>query len=902
MKQRQLLLAVRRALTIGVASAMLISAPGFAQEEEEGERLNTIVVTGSRIRQVDTETEAPVLVIDRAEIEKQGFQSVGDILQNVPSMGSPPISRAAPLTAGENAGGTYIDMRNLGPTRTLVLVNGKRLGISTSGLADVSTIPAVAIDRIEILKDGASALYGSDAIAGVINIITRSNYEGARASAYYGQYDQGDGEVTKADFILGFGNERGSLTVAADWTKEDVVPASARPFSAFPRSNLHPDLGWTTVGQYGGFAVSNSNPVSGFSNGRYILGEGANPYDPASYRPQNTSSTSSADKSNTNLQTDLRTPLENKSIYVDGIYNFNEYVSFKTNLLYSNRLASRQVAGYPMQAASFSQTAPGISVDSYFNPFGSFHAPEGTTPQDLRGWWRRGWEVPRVSDSQLDTYRFSGVFEGSFQIGERYFNWDAGFLSNTNDLVQSTFGNFNLANVAAGTGPSFLNALGAVQCGTEANPIPYSSCIPFNPLLPFGTVGEGGLTDNEALQNYLFQEEHSTGKTETTSYTANITGNLFAMPAGDFAFAAGLEHRKEEGKFVPDPLAQTGGSTNLSAGPTGGQYSVDEVYLEFQIPVLADMAFAQELTFDVATRYSDYDTFGDTLNSKAGFRWKPIDELLFRGTWAEGFRAPTIANLYGGGSQTFSFFTDPCDVRFGGSQDANSPTRANCRADLGPLADTYQQLAQGFNPSTTSSAQTPVAFTNGSNPFLQPETSTSRTLGVVWSPNFSEGLNMSLDWWKIRVDNTIVADSPNQILNDCYNDGIAARCLLFTRDPNLGYVSNLRFGSRNAGYRETEGYDLGVNYRYETENWGTFGTQWNTTYTVRDEFISTNESGIPTQLVAFSGGTFRNRSTLNLSWDKGDFGVGWNIRYYSAIKEDCLSAATYPDECNDADY
>ncbi|HET9032388.1 MAG TPA: TonB-dependent receptor, partial [Dokdonella sp.] len=774
MKRNKLMLAVRGALFIGIGSSVLFTGTGFAQENSEGavERMDTIIVTGSRIRQVEIETEAPILTITRADIEKQGFQSVGDILQNVTAMGSPPLSRASPLSAGENAGGTFIDMRNLGAARTLVLINGKRLGISTSGLADVSTIPAVAVERIEVLKDGASSLYGSDAISGVVNIITRTNYSGAAASVYAGQYDEDDGEVTKGNFIMGFGGDRGSLTLAAEWSKEKGVAAADRDFSAFPRSSRHPNLSWTSVGQFGGFAVSNGSPVAGYSNGRYILSQGADPYNPASYRRQNTSSSSPDDKSNTNQQTDLRTPLENKALYVDGIYKITDNIRFRTNLLYNNRLSDRQVAGYPLQAASFSQTAGGMSVDSYFNPFGSFHAAPGTTPQALRSWWRRGWEVPRVSSSELDTYRFSGAFEGSFEIGDRYFDWDVSYLRNSNKVLQSTFGNFNLANVAAGVGPSFLNSQGQVQCGSEANPIPFSSCVPFNPLLPFGTIGDGGLTNNQALQDFLFQEEHATGKTNTTVFAANLTGTLFAMPAGDFAFAAGIEHRKEDGKFTPDVLAQTGGSTNLSAGPTGGDYSVKEAYLELQIPVLADLAFAKELSVDLASRYSDYDTFGDTVNSKVGLRWKPIDQLLFRGTWAEGFRAPTISDLYGGGSQTFSFFTDPCDVQFGGSQDPGSSTRANCRRDLGPAADNFRQLGQGFTPVTTANSQTPVPFTSGSNPFLQPETATSKTLGVVWSPNFVNGLNFGLDWWRIRVENTIVADSPGQILSDCYNDGI----------------------------------------------------------------------------------------------------------------------------------
>ncbi|MEO6075587.1 MAG: TonB-dependent receptor plug domain-containing protein, partial [Dokdonella sp.] len=195
----------------------MVGSSAFAQEiapVDSSKKLETVVVTGSRIRQVQLETERPVLTITRADIEKQGFQSVSDILQNISAVGTPPLSRASPLSAGENAGGTFISLRNLGAARTLVLINGKRLGISTSGLSDISTIPTAAIERIEVLKDGASSIYGSDAVAGVINIITRSNYQGAAASAYYGQYDQDDGAVTKGDLVMGFSGDRGSLTMA----------------------------------------------------------------------------------------------------------------------------------------------------------------------------------------------------------------------------------------------------------------------------------------------------------------------------------------------------------------------------------------------------------------------------------------------------------------------------------------------------------------------------------------------------------------------------------------------------------------------------------------------------------------------------------------------------------------
>jgi iron complex outermembrane receptor protein len=177
---------------------------------------------------------------------------------------------------------------------------------------------------------------------------------------------------------------------------------------------------------------------------------------------------------------------------------------------------------------------------------------------------------------------------------------------------------------------------------------------------------------------------------------ANLAGTIFTLPAGDLAFAVGLENRKEEGKFVPDALAVNGASTNLSAGPTRGGYSVDEIYAELQIPILADLPFARELSLNLASRFSDYDSFGETTNNKFGLKWKPLDQLLIRGTYADGFRAPTISDLFGGGSQTFSFFTDPCDTNFGSSRD-NATTRANCVAAMGAIANTYRQLGQGLD-------------------------------------------------------------------------------------------------------------------------------------------------------------------------------------------------------------
>ena len=897
----------RRSVTLltGVIAATAFAGAASAQSASgtSAEQLETVVVTGSRIRRAEAETAQPVAVITREDIENQGFQSVADILQNTTVTGAPPISRASPLSAGENAGGTFISLRNLGASRTLVLVNGRRMPVSTSGLADVSLVPSVAVERLDVLKDGASSIYGSDAIGGVINVLTRTGFTGTTANVYAGEYGEGDGMIKRADFITGIAGEKGSIAVSGEWVEEQRVRAADRPYAAFPRSSLHPTDGWTIVGQVGGFVTTATTAVPGVAAGtRVVLTPGANPRLPSSYRAQNTASGtcagateqtgctpgSTADKSNTNEQTDLRTPLKRRSMNVDGVYDISEAVSLRMNLLYSNRQSERQVAGYPMQAASF---ATPMAATSYFNPFGVA----------ITNWWRRSWEVPRVSGSDLTTFQVTGALVGEFEVVDRRINWDVSYLHATNEVDQATYGNWNVPRTIQAVGPSFLNAQGVVQCGTASAPIPLTSCVPMNPLLPFGVAGSGSLSD-KSVQDFLFQEEHAIGKTTTTVFSANVTGDLFELPAGAIGIALGAETRKEAGSFTPDALAVTASSTNLAAGPTRGQYQVDEFYGELQIPVLADLPLARALNLNLSSRYSDYDTFGDTTNSKIGLEWRPLNELLVRGTWAEGFRAPTIADLYGGGSQTFSFFTDPCDTNFG-SAATNPTTRANCAAALGAKGSTFRQLGQGFIPATAPNAQTPVAFTSGSNPTLQPETSVSKTAGLVWSPNFIAGLNVAVDWWNIRIENTIVADSPTQILNDCYVAAITSRCssALFTRDPALGYVNFLAFGGRNAGYREVEGYDLEIGYRFATERFGTFSIGSTTTYTDKDVSVSTNDPRVPISAVG-APGIFKIRSNLNLTWQYGDFGFSWNARYYSEMFESCtyfIPGSTTPNlECN----
>ena len=866
-------------LPAGIALAL---SPTFAsaQEAKGATDLDRIEVTGSRIRGANMETQQPILTLSRENLEKQGYTSVADVLQNLTSAGAPAISRSDALSSGENVGGYYVDLRNLGATRTLVLMNGKRLGATTGGYQDLSQIPMSAVERIEVLKDGASSIYGSDAIAGVVNVITRKRFDGAEASVYYGQYGEGDGEGTTYSLTLGSEGERGGVTLSAEYSKQDPVWAKDRWFSRDggrgPNSTAEE---WSPISQNSTWC----NPeLFGKCEGKdaiwQTLNPGGNPNNPNDYHEL-----TPGEFSNANQQMMASTGIERKSVYVNGNYDLTDSITFNADLLYNQRTTDQQIAGYPYQSQSAAINTP-LSGSSAFNPVG----------QDLQ-FRRRLWEVPRTTTSDMKTLRFAPTVSGFFELAGKTWDWDAGALWNRNEVTKTGHGDMSLIASRQALGPSFINSNGVAQCGTAANPTPLSACRPWNPLLPYGVAGQGSLADPD-LQSFLFPTFTDTGITKTTSYTANLSGSIVDLPAGELGIAMGYEHRKEDGRFVPDAFRQSGQSTGLASTTTSGDYSLNEFYVELNIPVLADMAFAKELSFNVASRYSDYSNFGDTINSKFGLVWRPIDELLVRGTYAEGFRAPSISDLYGGRDASFERYTDPCAVGVAGSVAGN----AACLSGGAP-AD-YVQQAQGGQPCKTWPCATPDQFISGSNAELKPETSTSKTVGLVWSPRWVQGLDISLDWYRYEIKDMIIEDSVDRILRDCYVLGNSARCEGVTRAAD-GHISALTYGLANLGSMKTEGYDLGVKYRLPELAIGQFSIDWQTSYLSKYDEAGQNSDGDNIIIGRVSeAGLFRVRSNVGVNWELGNFGATYTARYYSGMKEACSYDLGGGPDCNMADF
>ncbi|SEK87335.1 iron complex outermembrane recepter protein [Pseudoxanthomonas sp. GM95] len=865
---------MRSTLASAIMSSLLLTAAATAsaQTQAEGENttktLDQVTVTGSRIRGAQIENQQPVQVITRKQIEQSGFTSIADLLQNNPSSGAPAISRADALASGEDVGGYYVDIRNLGSNRTLVLVNGQRLGVSTSGSQDLSQIPLAAVERIDILKDGASSIYGSDAIAAVVNVVTRKRFDGAEVSAQYGQFGQGDGGESTISAVFGKTFDRGGFNITAERSKSDPILASERWFSADGNAGpLYPGSGWSPISQNG-----SAQGLCGGAETWCTLAPGGDPSNAADYIPL-----TSDRYANSNEQMYLQTGVERKSVLANVNYDLTDRLNFNADILYNERTTDQQIAGYPYQSGAFDTP---LSADSAFNPIG----------EDLE-FRRRLWEVPRSTESELKTFRFATQLSGGFDVADKPWNWEVGFLYNRNKLTKRGYGDASLIATRQALGPSFINADGVAQCGSAASPIGLDACRPWNPLLPYGVAGQGSLADS-ALQDFLFPITTDTGKTTTKVFSASLTGALLELPAGDLGFAVGAERREEQGSYTPDAFAQTGEYTGLAADTTLGEYSVNEAYAELNIPVLADKPFAKELTFNLASRYSHYSNFGTTVNHKVSGLWRPTDTLNIRGTWAEGFRAPSINDLYGGTGSSFEEYTDPCSVGVSGSVAGN----AACSGAGVPAS--YVQLGQGLQPCTSWPCATPDQFITGSNPDLEPETSKSWTAGIVWSPDFARGLDLSLDWWRYKLSNAIISDSVDRILRDCYVLGNSARCEGIVRESD-GHISQLFYGLTNLGHIDTEGWDIGVRYRLADTAIGSFNVDWQTTYTSKYNESGQNSAGDDIEIgLVGQPGYFRIKSNLNLNWQIDDqWGVNWKTRYYSGISESCVTnrACSEPD-------
>jgi iron complex outermembrane recepter protein len=907
MKSRnQINQAVRYALMAGAAAAVAMPT-AFAQDQgasttssnQNTAQLGKIEVTGTRIKRTDVETAQPVTIVTQKEIQATGLTTVGDILQNLTQAGN---ALNTLFNNGGN-GATNLDLRNLGSNRVLILVNGRRWIPSLGGSVDVNSIPASVIDHVEILQDGASAIYGSDAIAGVINFITVKNYNGAEASAYMGMYDGKndgggwDGKQQEYNFTIGSSGDRAGVVMNIDYTNQASIFAGKRTISK--------EAIWT---QGGGSSATPSGRFifAGPTFAGSTIGSGTcGPYNPASHSygtcdltlksPTNSPSKANFrnfigsgpadDHYNYAPANYLITPNERTSAYVQGHYDLADNLTFTTEVMYNQRNSNQSLAPSPIFLGLGSYTDNGkyigVGAGNPYNPLGvdlvgniSQYCPT-TGPgcpaanELLFLLGRRPIEGGnRVFRQNVSTYQFNSGFNGYFNLGGSEWDWDLGYNYGSINEFDSTTGLFNTGRLDY-----------ALSSACPSDP----TCVPFN---MFG--GLGSITPD--MLNYTQYEEHNTQQLVMRDYTANITGDIGDwFGAGAVGLALGGEQLENDGYFHPDATTAAGNTTGNTTQPTNGKQSTTAEYLEINIPILADMSFAKSLSLDLADRHSSVNWKGGTPGTTGSLvehsasadtaRWaikyQPVDSLLLRASWSQGFRTPSISDLYSGLGTNYPAAADPCaGGKYGGFQGGALPP--GCR---------------GVQHKDQTNGQ--IQALGGGNAALTPEKAVSKTVGFVYNPGWAPGWDFSADYYHIQLTNNIGAIGAQAILNGCYQGTHPSYCSLITVQGNA--VTQILNQKLNSGELDTSGIDVSTHYKLPSTSVGDFkiGLDW----TFLRDYTSIDSDGIPTlqagTTTAF-GGFPKQKAMLSLNWNYGDWSANWDIKYVHSLYEiGCTNASLF---------
>lgn len=853
----------------------------------EGE---VIVVTGSRIGD-PLGKAAPVLSLSRQDLERTGLTSVGDILQQLPvsggaingkfnssgNFGSPPDG------GGIGAGATEADLRYLGSKRVLILVDGVRWvnGSSASGIAagtDLNTIPLGIVERVEVLEDGASPIYGSDAIAGVINIITRKEFTGAMANAYVGGFSAGDGFLQKYDVSWGASTPKTSMVVSASFLDQRTIFSKDRDISKTVTPNTT-DCGNCSSATPQGW-VRYNDPVTGDRQNLTLNNGVGTPMFPNDYH-----SVDDVDRFNFAPYNLVQTPSQRMNVFTTVTHKVRPDITIRGKASFTNRQSVNQAAPEPLfvgpsGASGTRMDTLSIDVTNPYNPFGFTF-----DPSDPYVVTRRPVEAgPRKFEQNVNTFYASGGLDGHFDVDKSRFNWDATIAYGLNRGEQRRNNSFNSVKLANALGPAYLGSDGNYHCGTAANPGD-ANCVPFNIFGGQGPDGRGTITP--AMLAYTTFTEHDVSEQSTVDALANLTGNLVKLPAGYLAAAIGVEHRRLKGFFEPDAVVAAGDSADIPATPTSGDYYVSEAYAELRAPIVAGVAGAELLDINAAARVSDYSFLKPELTGKIGARWKPTKDLIVRGSYGRGFRAPSIGERFGKRSRFDATITDPCNLFFDADNPKSQAVQDRCIALGVPSDGSFEQLNSQIS-----------VITDG-NLALKPETSDSFNISAAYSPAalqdkpWVDTFDFEAAFYDITINSPIAALDAQEQLNRCVigNDDLA--CMGIERNSS-GDISSFANQIQNTGSIATRGLDLTISYSSPRKPFGKLRATWQSSYLLKyDEeiqgiggLIRIKEAGkvIGTPERAFP----RFKSSLALGWARRNLDVQLTTRYIHSVTEPCV--------------
>jgi len=784
-----------------------VYTPGIEETYIYGDR-----TTGSRIRRSDYLGAAPVEVISAPDIESSGAQTLGEILKFVPAVAGNAISTA--ISNGGDGTAT-VTLRGLPASNTLVLINGRR--VANDGLAgeavDLNSIPPAAVERIEILKDGASAVYGSDAIAGVVNVIMKRDFRGFLAETFYGEASRGDLKTQTHTVQYGTALPNGSFFLSA--SAYDQNPIYSRDRSVSRSAD--------TRSRGGADQRSSATPAS-----RVVLSDGS------TLIATNSGYRAATDEDLFNYQkfTSAVVPLDRSSIYSNASYDFNEQITIAIDASYVKTESKATLAPTPV-FTGFEQEPIPIDVSNRYNNFGE-------TLLDVR---RRLVEFPaRTQRNESEVTRFAASLEGLFDD----WNWELAYNWSRSEADETLTNIVNADRLRQALGPA-----------SNCQSLEIDGCVPVNLL---GTPGS--ITEDQV--DFIRTKGDVSGYSTLSSLSASASNAVLSLPYGRGNLAFGFEYRNEATSKRPDQLiTNTGTIGGNNFEPTRGDRDIIEFFSEVTLPAWRSSKSSLGLDVEAALRYSDYSDFGNNTSPKLGLVFRVGNAVLLRTTYARGFRAPSLNELYAGVTEDQSFINDPCTVA----------------QNVGVLPGCVVQADPTRNQFLTE---------KGGNSELDAEQSESYGAGIVWTPTALGGLTLTADLFQIEQTD-VVSSSAQFIVSQNARSGAFADHV--QRDPT-GNLVLITANNINVGRRKVRGADFTARYIVPDSRWGKFILTSSVTYI--EEYLARLDAS--SQEIDFAG-TFRDEASeglggiprwkgqANLRWIRKRWQAGYEVHFVDAMEE-----------------
>ena len=904
--ENQLRAAVRLSLGMGAGAFAVGFAPGaMAQDAGADEPLEEIITTGSRIKRADLDSASPVTVIDREVLLDQGITDVGNLLQRMPSMSGSPIGTT---TNNGGNGSVQIDLRGMGVDRTLTLVNGYR----TVDGGDYQTIPANMIERVEILKDGASAVYGADAVAGVVNIITRKDFEGIEFTAQNADhFNMDDGAQLAVGLIAGKVFEGGNVMFGAEFVDQKQAYQSDAPWDYFQNSYyIYPEgcenqltepyptgcypIGSSRVPQSrlpffsARVQDEDGNPLPGDYPGQGLFHIGTpatNPYE------SGLMATGAAPAYNYAPVNYIQTPYERTNLFAETNFDLSDSVQFSVGLRGNFRKSKQELAPLPYTggdpyyngfyvnpATGVNTPYEGVSENNYYlrQAVDAYNAANGTALIYEPVVQPRRRMIETTRDFTQDITQIQAVMSLTGQFNDSLdweVHWNSGYRSRT-DVDGGQFSGARLNNAL---GPSAdLDGDGQPECYAEAGTDPggvdagtlIQGCVPMNlfgggavdPVTSQPTV----TTMTQDMVDYVQVDLIDTFTQTMHQAGASLSGGGLDLPGGEFGWAVGLGYWEQNYTYQPDSGKQTGAVTgNVGAGTDGSLYN-SSVFAEVLLPLFDNGSQA----FDVkaGARYDDWNAFDGEATWQLGLEFQAIDSLKLRATAGTIFRAPTVSDLFGGLVDSFPTFSDPCNAQ----NIAGSP---GCDR-VAPQLDNQVNAKIGGNPN------------------LVPETGETFTAGLVWQPSFGDNdFTVTLDYWDIQIEDGISSLGVSYTLDDCYVNQNPDSCALITRNPNYT-INNILDANVNVAEQGATGIDTEIRWFMDSAigQWKA-SLLWSHLLERRKiAFPGSAEedlSGRYTDPTAEDGGAYaQDKINYAIQWYWNNFSIGYLGEFISALDAD----------------